>query len=193
MAGHDTAAMLVSRPSWWANPSTWYGLFGVLLIAATLWLPWASAARSVRIEGRAARIAELMLATVQPLPLPQTAAELDHLQARLDLVLHADGVFVGDLVQQPDPPPGVVAWFANKHYAFQIAVSPPDARETPGRGSEPAYEVLAWPLEPTGPAHSAWLFAENAPKAYTRNLAADYHGFGSERPLPGAAQRLAQG
>jgi hypothetical protein len=155
----------------------------------TFWLPWQSAARSVRIEGRAAHIAELMLATAQAMPVPRTTADLDHLLARLAARLHADGVFASDLEPRPEPPKGVVAWFANKHYAFQIAASPPDERATPSRDCEPALEVMAWPLDAGGPAHSAWFVSENAARAYTRNLAADYRGFGANRPMPGAAQR----
>ncbi len=178
------------RRSRFGNPSTWYLILGVAMIGVTLWLPWLAATRTVRIEGRAARIAELLLAAATPLSWPLDADDIEHMHGRMVALLNADGVFVGDLEPLPELPAGVLYLGQNKHYAFQLAVSPPDSRTKAGPDTRPALEVLAWPLENSGPGHCAWFVAENAPRAYTRNLAADYHGLQQHRPRPGSAQRV---
>jgi len=104
-----------------------------------------------------------------------------------------DGAFVNDLEVLDQALPDSLLTLQNKHYAFQIAVSPPDPKDTPSADAEPAYEVTAWPLSAVGPGRSVFFYPENAPRAYTRNLAKGYTGLDDRRITPGCGhRRLAQ-
>jgi hypothetical protein len=175
----------------WRNPATWYGLAGAALIAASLWTPWWSASRTARVESRADRIADLLLQAV-PDGARLDAAGCDHVLARFFALADADGVFFADLERVEPPPEGTLLCLVNKHYAFHLAVSPIPADVTAGRDTTPSLEVLAWPLAVTSPGHSVYFYAEDAPRAYTRNLAKITSGFVAlekQRPLPGVGQR----
>ncbi len=172
------------------NPASWYTAIGMALLGLSLWLPWASASRTARVEQRADQIADaLLLAARGDAPLDDPAA-LDHVLARLHALAAARAVFVADLERQ-EPPPDALLLLTNKHYAFQLAVSPVPQNERVGRDTVPALEVVAWPLSRVGPGHCAFFHPENAPRAYTRNLAAGYAGTGRRRPAPGKCHRSA--
>ncbi len=192
MGWQDTALMRVWNRSAVGNPANWYLLLGLVLIAFTLWVPWLTAARTARIEMRADRIAECLLAASSQQPWPPDAAAREHVLARLLALAASSEVFVGDLeLVEPQPAEGLL-WLTNKHYAFQLSASPIDVRATAGRGTVPALEVIAWPLADAGPAHSCYYYPENASRAYTRNLTANYVGWQEARPAPGAGQRRSQ-
>ena len=180
-----------SRRGGWIDPATWYLLAGVVLIGATLWLPWYTAARTARVELRADRIAELLLTATRGLPAPPTADDLESVLARFFALANADGVFLADLERVAAPAPEVLLALQNKHYAIQLALAPADPTATVGRDTVPALEVLAWPLGIAGPGHSVYYHAQDAPRAYTRNLGSGFHGWQERRPLPGAGQRRA--
>lgn len=182
--------MALPRAAAWRNPANWYLLVGMALIALSLWVPWLAAARSARVEQRAERIAGLLLQAASNMPLPPLD-DPEHVCSRFWALALADGVFVSDLERIDPAPPDVLLAFTNKHYAFQLAASPPDPLAIVGKDTVPALEVLAWPLSITGPAHSAYLHAENAPRAYTRNLNGSLVGLTDRRPLPGVGQRRA--
>lgn len=178
------------RPRASANPMVWLLLGGCLLVALSLWLPWQTAARTARIEARADRIAELLLAAGRSAPPAEDPATRDLVLARFWRLAVAEGVRVED-VQAVEPPlPDTLLVLTNKHYAFQLAWSPLPADAIVARDAVPTREVLAWPLAAVGPAHAAFFHAEDAPRAYTRNLAAGYAGLGERRPPPGAGQRV---
>ena len=182
--------MALPRAAAWRNPARWYLLVGIGLIVLSLWVPWLSAARTARVELRADRIAELLLRAAGGMPFPPLD-DVEHVLARFFALASADGTFLADLERIEPPPAGVLLALTNKHYAFQLAESPPDPVSIVGRDTVPALEVLAWPLTTTGPAHSAYLHAENAPRAYTRNLGGSLVGLDSHRPAPGVGQRRA--
>jgi hypothetical protein len=169
------------------DPATWYTLVGIVLIAASLWLPWLTAARTARVEMRAERLAEVLLAASRSVVPDPDGADLDHAWARFLALAQADGVFYADVERIDPPPPGTLLAFTNKHYAFHLARSPVAATAAPG--GELPLEALAWPLHPAGPGHAVYFLPDDAPRAYTRNLTSGYVGLGRERPLPGAGHR----
>jgi hypothetical protein len=182
--------MALPREAAWRNPARWYLLVGIGLIVLSLSVPWMSAARSARVELRADRIAELLLLAAGNMPFPPLD-DPEHVWGRFFAFAAADGAFVAVVERVLPPPTGATLAFTNKHYAFQLAASPPDPTSIVGRDTIPALEVLAWPLTNTGPAHSAYLYAENAPRAYTRNLHGSLVGMSTHRPAPGDGQRRA--
>lgn len=168
----------------------WLLCGGGLLVALSLWLPWQTAARTARIEGRADQVAGLLLAAFCSVPPVDDRAVRELALARFWRLLAAAGVRVED-VQVIEPAlPGTLLSLTSKHYAFQVAWSPVPADAIVARDALPTREVLAWPLAAVGPGHAAFFYAEDAPRAYTRNLTAGYTGLGARRPPPGAAQRL---
>lgn len=185
--------MLEPRGAGWRNPGSWYLLGGLSLVALSLWMPWWTAARTARIELRADQLARLLLrAAAQPIP-PALADEVDHVFARFLASAIAEGLVVGDLERHEPDTEGVLLLLTNKHYALQLAVSPPEATEVVGRDTVPALEVVAWPLRANGPAHSVYFHPENAPAAYTRNLSNSTVELGNKRPQPGACHRRRTG
>lgn len=170
------------------NPATWYTAIGVGLLGVSLWLPWASASRTARVEERADAIADALLQAARGDALSGDAAALDRVLARFHALGEARAVFVADLERQ-EAPADTLLLLTNKHYAFQLAVSLLPQQEHAGRDAVPALEVVAWPLSRVGPGHCAFFHPENAPRAYTRNLAAGYAGTGGRRPLPGRCHR----
>lgn len=177
------------------NLGRWLLWAGLLGLAVSFWVPWAMAERTARTEERADRIAGMLLATaspMQPIERPDPTL-LPTLLARVQLLAASRGVFADDLepITEP-PPPGVLATFANKHYLFQLAFSPPaNARLHVEDSPLPLpLEVIAWPRDPVGPAHAVFFSSEVADPAFTRNLQAGYVGLPSQhRPLPGCAYR----
>ena len=80
----------------------------------------------------------------------------------------------------------------NKHYLFGLFPALPEPNQRIGEGSVPALEVYAWPASRLGPGHSAFFAAEDAPRAFTRNLARDYHAK-EVAPTSSAGQRPLRG
>lgn len=177
------------RRSRWANPAGWYTTIGLLLLAFSLWIPWLSASRTARIERRANGLAEALLDASSGFDLPLDEADLLSIQARFLALADSRGEHTKDLERVEPPPEGTLLCLTNKHYAFQLAESPPDVTQQPGRHTMAAVEVIAWPRSAIGPGHCAFFYPENAARAYTRNLRAKYSGFGEKRPKPGAPHR----
>ena len=177
------------RQSRWRNPAAWFTLIGLLLLAVSIWVPFQTAARTARTEQRADQIATLLLEVVRDFGGELDAATVEIMLARFHRLARRDGVYVTDLELVEPPLPDTVLLLQNKHYAFQVAVSPPDPRATVGAGALPALEVVAWPLTAVGPGHSVFFHPDNAPRAYTRNLAAGYAGLLQRRPTPGKGHR----
>lgn len=171
------------------TPAGWYTLLGLVLLGASIWVPFLTAERTARVEQRADRIAGLLLEAVLPMPAPAVAGDLEHVLARFHRLAARDHVHVNDLERIEPPLADTLLTLRNKHYAFHLAVSPPEPNATVGPGTEPAYEAMAWPLDAVGPGHSAFLHCDDAPRAYTRNLGAGYFGLGSDRPRPGLSHR----
>lgn len=181
------------RGAGWRSPGTWYTLGCLALVGLSMWLPWWTAMRTARIELRADRLAQLLLqAAVLPMP-PTDAGDLEHVFSRFLALARADGMVIGDLERFEPTPADALMVLTNKHYAFQLAVSPPEAKEIAGRDTVPALEVVAWPLRANGPAHSVYFHPENAPAAYTRNLGNHTIDLGDKRPRPGACHRRQTG
>ncbi|MBM4061754.1 MAG: hypothetical protein FJ265_11770 [Planctomycetes bacterium] len=176
--------MPVARWSPLANPAAWYAAFGVAVLAATVWLPYLTAERTARVEGRADQIAGLLLEAARDFPDAIEPADVDHVVARLFALAARDGAHVADLERHRAPLPGTLLVLENKHYLFQLAASPVEAQAVPSRGAVPSYQVAAWPVRDFGPGHSAFFVALDAPRAYTRNLTAGYVGTGEQRPRP---------
>ena len=165
-----------------------------MLLASTVWVPFQSAERTARVERRADQIAALLLeATARASGVPVRggwdAATVEIVLAFFHALALRDNAFVNDLEVVDPPLPDSLLTLQNKHYVFQIAVSPPDPKETPSADAEPACEVTAWPLSTVGPGHSVFFYPENAPRAYTRNLAKGYTGLGDRRITPGRGHR----
>jgi hypothetical protein len=171
------------------TPAGWYTAVGVAMLAGSIWVPFLTAERTARVEQRADAIAGLLLAATSDLAGPLDAAAAEVVLARFDCLALRDGVHINDLELMTPTLPDTLLTLRNKHYAFHLAVSPPEPTAIVGRGTEPAYEVAAWPMAAVGPGHSAFLYCDDAPPAYTRNLSAGYVGLGSRRPQPGRSHR----
>ena len=183
--------MRVPRRVGFRDPATYYALLGVALIAASLWLPWATAARTARVEMRADRIAALLAEAGRSLPPDAGPADVDHVWARLQALAAADGVFFADVERIEPPLPGTLIAFTNKHYAFHLARSPlPGPEPVAVDVDELALEALAWPRDEIGPGHAVYFHPDDAPRAYTRNLTGGVAGLGDKRPEPGSAHRV---
>ena len=176
------------RRSHW-NPAALYTLLGLGLLAFSVALPWLSAARTARVEQRAARLADLLADAAAEHEGALDATAADWIHARLLRLAAVVEAHTSDLERVEPVPEGVVLWLRNKHYALQLAISPTAPNQPRGTASRPAFEVLAWPLRTTGPGHCAFFVPEDAPRAYTRNLGGNYAGFGDDRPEPGSAHR----
>jgi hypothetical protein len=165
----------------------WTGIAGLLV---SFWVPWGVAQRTARTEDRADRLALLLLQTATPMQ-PLAGADdatLATLLARTQLLASSRGLFAEDLERiDESPPPGALATFANKHYLFQLAFSPPtNPRQLSSSSSLPLpLELMAWPREPNGPAHAAFFCSEVAEPAFSRNLQQGYVGL-DRRPAPGS-------
>lgn len=183
--------MTAWRRSKWADPARWYLLVGVALLATSIWVPFLTAERTARTEQRADQIAAALLQAVNEQVFPLDDETLPIVLARCYCLAASDGQFVGDLEPIDEAPADVLLCLQNKHYLFHLAVSPPDQAAVPGRGTVPSYEVMAWPRERIGPAHSAFFYPDNALRAYSRNLAASHYGM-RRRPAPGTNHRRAE-
>jgi hypothetical protein len=163
----------------------WAGIAGLLV---SFWVPWAVAQRTARTEDRADRLSLVLLQTAAPMqPLEGAdAATLSTLLARAKSLASTRSVYGDDLERvEENPPPGVLVTFANKHYLFQLAFSPPANARQPSTPTLPLpLELMAWPREPNGPAHAAFFCSEIAEPAFSRNLQQGYVGL-DRRPLPG--------
>lgn len=142
-------------------------VLGVLLLGVTFWVPYATASRVARIEGWAEGIARALL----------TAAS-----DRSDLVLDAPAA--ADAVRQSLPsnyahrlhtmpplsdPPGMR--FRGKHYLYLVTRTPlPSGEADPGQ----PLEVYAWPRSYLAAGRTTFFVPEDAPAAYSHNLAARY-------------------
>lgn len=185
--------MQMWRRSRLGNPATWYLGAGLALLGATMWVPWFTAQRTARVERRADELAGCLLAAaLEPVDvLDAVAAEV--VAARGLRFALAAGVHVTDVERIDPPPPGALLALRNKHYAFHLATSPLPDSVLAGRDTSPSLEVMAWPLGRAGPGHCVFFHPDDAPRAYTRNLTANYAGLGSRRPRPGQAHRRPHG
>ncbi|MCU0864676.1 MAG: hypothetical protein MUC36_12840 [Planctomycetes bacterium] len=185
MLSHDTAPMSEWRQSWYANPASWYTLLGLGLLFTTLYVPWLTAERTARVERRAEHLGSQLLRTVEELKLQLDAESVPLVMARWLMLAERDGEFHADLETIDSGVPGALLTARNKHYMFQLAESPPPAQFHAGPDGMPAYEVVVWPRDGNGPGHAAYFLPSNAPRAYSRNLSADYLGF-ERAPAPGS-------
>jgi hypothetical protein len=177
------------RQSWYANPAGWYTLLGLGLLLATLYVPWLTAERTARVERRAERLGAKLLDAVVEFDQCLEASSLPTLLARWAMLNARDAEFTDDLEVVTTGRPGVLLTALNKHYAFQLAESPPPPQFQAGRDSVPAYEVVVWPRDQDGPGHAAYFLPSNAARAYTRNLSALYGGL-DRAPLPGSCHSV---
>ena len=152
----------------------WYLALGLLLLVASLWLPFATARRAMRVEARANDVARALMEAVGDTVDALDANDVDTVLARFFGLAARDGIYVEDLERVDPAWPGTLLSLRNKHYLFQLAESPPDPKESPGAETVPAYEVMAWPRRALGPANSVFFHPDNAVPAYTRNLAQGY-------------------
>lgn len=174
-----------------ANPATWYGLAGLALLGTSLWVPWATAARTARIERRADDIAMLLLEAAVPFVDDLDATSAKVVFARFLRLAIRDGLIVSDL-EPADTLPGTLLVLRNKHYAFHLAAAPLPDGTVVERGAVPPREVMAWPIDENGPGHCAFFHPDDGPRAFTRNLTAKHSGLGDRRPRPGAAYPASQ-
>jgi hypothetical protein len=185
--------MLAARRRAYRNPANSYLVLGLLLLAGSLYVPYLTASRTARVEGRAEAIADRLREAVAMVPRELDAVDAATVLARFRALAERDQVPTGDLDELVPPLPGTLLTLRNKHYCFHLAISPPDPKEPVGRDTEPAYEVMAWPRSALGPGHSVFFHAQNSIPAYTRNLAKGYAEERGRRPAPGCAQRLELG
>ncbi|MCA8964468.1 MAG: hypothetical protein H6838_17130 [Planctomycetes bacterium] len=170
------------------NPANYYLLAGLILLGVSMYVPVFTGERTARLEDRAAKIAALLLEATLERPEGIGADDLENVLGRFYALAVRDEAFLGDLTIVEPPLEGTLLTLRSKHYAFHLAVSPPEVPST-RRDTLPAYEVVAWPLSAIGPAHSVFFVPDDAARAYTRNLSRGYYGLAERRPLPGHCHR----
>jgi hypothetical protein len=184
----------VRRP---ISPATWYALLLLAVLGLSVWAPIGSASRTARAESRGEQLARIVLEEASLLMPTDLRDPLlpPLLLGRTIAAALRDGVFVEDLeVVENRNLEGVT--LANKHYFVQLrwSASADERVNHPHAGREPALEVLAWPLDPAGPAHAVFFYPEDAEPAYTRNLSAGYVGADPQHwPKPAQAHRRNDG
>lgn len=180
--------MLEWRRASFGNPANWWIAGGLAMLVASVWVPFLTAERTARVEGRADQIAGLLLDATRGFPTAIAADELPIVLARFYALTLRDRVHVADLEVQAEPLPETLLTLRNKHYLFYVAESAPEPQAIASRDAGPAYEVMAWPITNLGPGHSVFFHADNAPRAYTRNLTAGYVGTDTP-PVPATSHR----
>lgn len=169
------------------NPGNWLLGAGLIALGVTFWIPFVVAQRTARVEGRADALAAVLLqqaGALQPFAMDDPFQRAV-LEARVQAAAAARGVFAIDL-RPLAAPPGTLRW-ANKHYLFQLAVSPPPMERDGGQGAPPL-EVMAWPHQATTAGHAAFFHCQTADSSFTRNLQHNYAG-ADHAPAPGAGHR----
>ncbi len=162
----------------------------LVALGVSFWVPYGTAARTARVEGRAGEIAALLLeesSAMQPLDLDDQH-QRSVLQSRTLRACRALGIRGSSFVDPQVPQEGL-GWpaflFLGRHYAYQVTLTPQDQLQ----GAELAQvEVYAWPRTPISPAHTVFFFSETSEPAFTRNLAAGYAG-PDRAPIPGRGRR----
>ena len=168
------------------GPIRWHLLAGTAAVVATIALPWLSANRTARVEARASDLLDVLLQSCQDASRHQPA-DAAHVYARTLALAAARGAMVADLERLDAEPSEVL--LANKHYLFRIAPTPADPAQRHAPDAVPAMTGLAWPLDLASAGHAMFFAAEDASRAYTRNLAQAHHGQDRRRPPDGAGRR----
>lgn len=171
------------------GPMRWHLLAGLMACGASVGAPWLSATRAARVEGRSSELTTC-LADAMVEAARHGAPDPDWLYARACALATSQQVFVADLEPHAAAPAGSML-FANKHYLFRVGPVAPDPAQRHLADTRPAYEVLAWPIDADSAGHAMFFAAEDAPRAYTRNLALGHQGLDERMPLPGHGRRRA--
>lgn len=137
----DLAAFEPRKPS-----VPWYIFAGILLLGASIWVPYLSAVRTARVESRADEIAGLLLQATKGQIGAIGPDELQNVLARFFALAEREQVLVGDLEVHDSPLSGTLVSLQNKHYLFYLAASVPDADAIVSRDSTPSFETMAWPM-----------------------------------------------
>ncbi|MFM1872108.1 MAG: hypothetical protein RL398_1530 [Planctomycetota bacterium] len=183
--------MLVARHLAWRNPVNYYLAVGLGLLVVSAFVPLWTGQRAARVEDRAAAVAAALAEAVGEFALPPTADDVPLLMGRFFAVAARDGAFVADLAMVA-PLPETLLTLVGKHYVYHVAISPPEVPSTRA-DLVPGYEVAAWPIDTLGPGHAVFFLPDDAPRAYTRNLAAGYSGLGEARVVPGRSHARQSG
>ncbi len=169
----------------------WWSFMAAALLIGSMGLILFTARRSARAESRADRLAGALLTAAQPmLPIDWTSEwQRMHLEARFFAGALANQVPVTELAEGPiHDTPGFC--FENKHYAIALRPSPRLEPDLQTEAGDLAVESLAWPRATVGPAKSVFFHPEDADRAYSRNLHADYNDESpGSRPKPGWLHR----
>jgi hypothetical protein len=168
------------------GPIRWHLLAGALAVAATIALPWLSANRTARVEDRASELLDALLQACQGAGRHESP-DAEHAYARTVALAAARGVLVTDLERVDGTSTDVC--LANKHYLFRIAPTPADPAQRHAADAVPALAGLAWPLDLASAGHAMFFAAEDASRAYTRNLAQAHHGRDRRQPPEGTGRR----
>lgn len=175
--------MLATGSQPWRNPATYLLLVGTLALAVSVLVPFLTGQRSARIEARATGIMQALAATVEQVRAahPDQVPDAAEFRAAFRNHLESAQAHLQDLQEIAPLPETLLSW-ESKHYLFHLALAPH------AQSAALRLEAAAWPKSNYGPAHAAFYAQEQLPLAYTRNLAASYHGTGAQRLLPGRGQ-----
>jgi hypothetical protein len=171
-------------------------------LAASLWVPHATARRVARIEGHAAHLARMLLQTARdamPLDLSSAAAAdalVEELRRRCLAAGHPPTTLPSRTAapRADDGAPLPALCLQAKHYLLLLAETPPDAAAA-AASKVRLLETYAWPRL-DGAGHSAFFFAEEASEdsdalrtlaLFSRNLDQGYAGL-ERAPQPGSAR-----
>lgn len=171
------------------GPMRWHLALGVAACAVSVAAPWLAAQRAARVESRSAALTDCLAAAIQAAT-RDGPADPEHVYARTCALALAGQVFAADLELRAESPAAGVL-LANKHYLFRANPTAADPARRHASDAVPAHEVLAWPIDTASAGHAMFFAAEDAPRAYTRNLAYGHQGTGDREPAPGHGRRRA--
>jgi hypothetical protein len=169
------------------GPMRWHLLAGVAACAVSVATPWLAASRAARVEARSGDLTTC-LAEVLQASARHGEPDCEHVFARTCALATARQVFANDLSPLPCDIAGSLL-LANKHYLFRANPVVADPSQSHPADAVPAHEVLAWPIDAQSAGHAMFFAAEDAPRAYTRNLSHGHQGAGSRMPMPGHGRR----
>ncbi len=173
-------------------------LVGLCALAASLWLPYATASRTKRIETRAldtvVQLADLV--KKEPNLNLQDQQAYSRIGQALNKALGVSDQKSSLYVHMEEPLNGLHGQsflFKDKHFLYLVLQAPPEeekdeegdeGEDNPDKSPTTVHETYAWPSSRLGSSRTTFYFNTTGMAAFSRNLDGDYLGR-KKRPKPG--------